>query len=121
MTLDRFKLIRSKKIGKTLHYFIADVPEEQDKYRVIFLNPLIPQIIEEFFKEERITISKLGEILDIYSGTIQYHIKKLKDLDLIRATKNQAGKKIHLINIELLKKYNEIFGEPDFSKLLQGL
>jgi predicted transcriptional regulator len=121
MTLNRFKLIRSNRIGKTLHYFIADVPKELDEFKVIFLNPLITQIIEEFFKDETTTISKMGEGLDIYSGTIQYHIKKLKDLNLIRTAKNQLGKKIHLINIELLKNYNEIFKEPDFSKLLKGL
>ncbi len=121
MTLERFKLIRSNRIGKTLHYFIADVPVDLDNYRVIFLNPLIPQIIEEFFKDEMISISTLGDILDIYSGTIQYHVKKLKELNLIRTAKNQAGNKIHLINIQLLKKYNEIFKEPDFSKLLKGL
>ena len=49
MTLERFKLIRSKKIGKTLHYFMANLPEDHDKFKVIFLNPLIPNILEEIF------------------------------------------------------------------------
>ncbi|MHA1490851.1 MAG: winged helix-turn-helix transcriptional regulator [Promethearchaeota archaeon] len=121
MTLERFKLIRSQKIGKSLHYFMVDVPDELDKFRVIFLNPLIPKIIEEFFKDETVSISKMAEILDIYSGTIQYHLKKLKELNLIKDTKNQSGKKIHVINIKLLKEYNNIFKEPDFTRLLQGL
>jgi len=121
MTLERFKLIRSKKIGKSLHYFIADVPEDYDKYRVIFTNPMIPKIIEEIFKKEEVSISKIGEILDVYSGTVQYHLKKLKELDLIKSKKNKKNLKIHLINIELLKKYNNFFKEPDFSKLLKGL
>jgi hypothetical protein len=121
MTLERFKLIRSKKIGKSLHYFPISIPEDLDKYKVIFLNPLIPKIVEELFKDETIQISKMGENLDIYSGTIQYHVNKLKELDLLKTSKNQSGKKIHLINIELLKNYNEIFKEPDFSRLLQGL
>ena len=121
MTLERFKLIRSKKIGKSLHYFAISIPEDLDKYKVIFLNPLIPKIIEELFKDETIQISKIGKNLDTYSGTIQYHINKLKERDLLKTSKNQSGKKIHLINIELLKNYNEIFKEPDFSKLLQGL
>ncbi|MFX1478720.1 MAG: hypothetical protein ACFFCI_11380, partial [Promethearchaeota archaeon] len=73
MTLERFNLIRSKKIGKTLHYFLADIPEDYDNYKIIFLNPLIPQILVEIFKEETITISKIGEILEIYPGTILYH------------------------------------------------
>ena len=121
MTLERFKLIRSRKIGKGLHYFLEDIPEDLDKYKVIFLNPLIPQIVEEFFRDDAVAISKMGETLNIYSGTIQYHVKKLKELNLLKVKKNQSGKKIHLINIEILKKYNDIFKEPDFTKLLKGL
>lgn len=121
MTLERFHLIRKRAIGKSLHYFAVNVPEDLDKYKVIFLNPLIPKIVEELFKDETIQISRMGENLDTYSGTIQYHVNKLKELDLLKTSKNQSGKKIHLINIELLKNYNEIFGEPDFKKLLQGL
>jgi len=121
MTLERFKLIRSKKIGKSLHYFLADVPEDYDKYKVIFSNPLIPKIIEEIFKDEGIAISRIGEILDVYSGTIQYYMKKLKDLDLIKSVKTQKEEKIHVVNVELLSRFNEFFGEPDFSKLLKGL
>jgi len=121
MTLENFNLIRSKKIGKSLHYFLSDVPEDYDKYKIIFLNHLIPQIIEEIFKDEEITVTSIGENLDIYSGTILYHIKKLKRLNLVRSAKNKAGKKIFLINIELLKKYNEFFKEPNFNEILQGL
>ena len=121
MTLENFKLIRSKKIGKTLHYFLDEMPEDFDKYRVIFTNDLIPQIIEEIFKEETISISGIGEKLDVYPGTIQYHFKKLKKLDLVKSVKNQKNEKIHLVNIELLKTYNKFFKEPDFSKLLKGL
>jgi len=97
------------------------VPEDYDKFKAIFLNPLIPQILEEFFKEESITISEIGNTLDMYSGTILYHVKKLKELNIVKSTKNQLNKKIHLVNIELLKKYNDYFKEPDFSKLLKGL
>jgi len=121
MTLERFHLIRSKKIGKSLHYFLVDVPEDYDKYKVIFSNPLIPKIVEEIFKDEGIAISKIGEILDVYSGTIQYYIKKLKDLDLIKPVKTLKNAKIHVVNVELLAKFNEFFDEPDFSKLLKGL
>lgn len=122
MTLERFKLIRSKKIGKSLHYFLVDVPEDYDKLKVIFINPLIPQIMEEIFKNEAVTISKMAEFLEIYSGTIQYHIKKLIELNLLKSTKNaNTNKKIHLANYELLKEYNKFFKEPDFSKLLQGI
>jgi hypothetical protein len=121
MTLERFKLIRSKKIGKSLHYFLSEVPEDYDSFKIIFLNPLIPKLLEEIFKDESITVSKIGENLEIYSGTILYHIRKLKDLNIVRSSKNKTGKKIFLINVELLKKYNDFFDEPDFSQLLKGL
>lgn len=121
MTLERFKLIRSKKLGKSLHYFLTDVPESYDEYKVIFNNPLIIEILEELVKDERVAISKIGENLEVYSGTIQYHIKKIKELDLVKTIKKKNNQTIHLVNIELLKKYNEIFKEPDFSKVLQGL
>ncbi|MFX1570795.1 MAG: winged helix-turn-helix transcriptional regulator [Promethearchaeota archaeon] len=121
MTLERFKLVRSKRIGKSLHYFLSDLAEDYDKYKVIFLNPLIPQILEELFRDEAISISEIGNTLDMYSGTILYHVKKLKELDIIKSAKNQSNKKIHLVNVELLKKYNDFFKEPDFGKLLKGL
>ena len=121
MTLERFDLIRSKKIGKTLHYFLSEVPEDYDKFKVIFLNPLIPKILEEIFKDEEITVTRMAANLEIYSGTLLYHIKKLKDLNLLKSAKNKSGNKIFLVNIELLKKYNEFFKEPDFSQLLKGL
>ncbi|MEE9376991.1 MAG: hypothetical protein V3V33_03035 [Candidatus Lokiarchaeia archaeon] len=122
VTLERFNLIRSKKIGKTLHYFLSEVPEDYDKFKVIFLNPLIPKLLEEIFKDEEVTVSKMAENLDnMYSGTILYHIKKLKDLNLLKSAKNKSGNKIFLVNFELLKIYNDFFDEPDFTLLLNGL
>ncbi|MHA1723830.1 MAG: winged helix-turn-helix transcriptional regulator [Promethearchaeota archaeon] len=121
MTLENFKLIRSKKIGKTLHYFLEEIPDDLDKFRVIFMNPLIPKIIEELFKDETISISMLASNLDVYAGTVQYHLKKLKELNIVRSLKKEEGTKFYLVNIELLKKYNEIFEEPNFSSLLRGL
>ena len=119
--MERFKLIRSKKIGKSLHYFGAEIPEDFDELKVVFTNPLIINILEELVKDESVSISRIGEILDVYSGTIQYHIKKLKQLDLVKSSKDQKNQTINIVNIELLKKYNEIFKEPDFSTLLNGL
>lgn len=121
MTLERFNLIRSKKIGKSLHYFLEEVPEDYDQFKIVFLNSLILKILEEILKVDTISVSTIGETLDVYPGTILYHLNKLKKLNLVRSTKNKTGKKIFLVNIELLKIYNEFFREPDFSKLLQGI
>ncbi|MHA1913744.1 MAG: hypothetical protein ACW986_02580 [Promethearchaeota archaeon] len=121
MTLERFNLIRSKKIGKSLHYFQVDLPPDYDQYKIIFLNPLIPKILEEFLRDESSNVTKVGESLEIYPGTILYHVNKLKQLNLVKSAKNKSGKKVFLVNFELLKKYNQFFREPDFSKLLNGL
>ncbi len=121
MTLENFDLIRSKKIGRRLHYFIKDIPTDFDKYKALFFNPLIPQIIEKIFEYEAVSITTIAEDLDVYPGTISYHINKMENLDIIKESKNSKGKKIHVINIGLLKKYNEVFKEPNFSELLRGL
>ncbi|TXT55621.1 MAG: hypothetical protein BAJALOKI1v1_2000007 [Promethearchaeota archaeon] len=121
MTLENFELIRSKKIGRRLHYFAKDIPDDFDEYKALFFNPLIPQIIEKFFYDETVSITEISETLDVYPGTINYHLKKLKKLNIIKTSKNNEGKKRHLVNIELLKKYNNIFKEPNFSNLLNGL
>jgi DNA-binding transcriptional ArsR family regulator len=121
MTLENFELIRSKKIGRRLHYFEKDLPDDFDEYKALFFNPLIPQIIEKFFYDETVSITEISETLDVYPGTINYHLKKLKKLDIIKTSKNKEGKKMYLVNIELLKKYNQIFKEPNFANLLNGL
>ncbi|MGV9172619.1 MAG: winged helix-turn-helix transcriptional regulator [Promethearchaeia archaeon] len=121
MTLERFELIRSKKIGRKLHYFLEDVPEDLDEYKAIFLDEMNYDIIKSFIKDESVAISTIADNLEVYPGTVQYHIKKLKKLNLIKSAKNESGEKIYLVNLELLKEYNEIFKEPDFSKLLKGL
>lgn len=121
MTLENFNIIRSKKIGRRLHYFIQDVPQDYDEYKALFFNPFIPEIIERFFEDESVSITSIAEDLDVYPGTISYHLNKMEELDILKESKNTKGKKIHVINISLLKKYNEVFKEPNFSELLKGL
>ena len=45
----------------------------------------------------------------------------LKSIQDILVRKKEEKREIENLNIELLKKYNEFFKEPDFSRLLQGL
>ena len=93
------------------------MPEDYDQFKIVFLNSLILKILEEILKVDTISVSTIGETLDVYPGTILYHLNKLKKLNLVRSTKNKAGKKIFLVNIELLKIYNEFFREPEFNLL----
>ncbi len=120
MTLERFKMIRSKRVGKSLHYFPAEIPEDDkiDKLRIMLSNPLIFKILEEISKDNTISISKIGDNIDYYSGTVQYHVKKLKKLDLLKISKDKEGRKTHIINKSIIIKYKNIYKEPDFSKIL---
>ena len=120
MTLERFKMIRSKRVGKSLHYFPAEILKDDqiDKLRIMLSNPIILKIIEEISKDNSVAISKIGENIDYYSGTVQYYVKKLKELKLLKVGKDEKGRKIHMIDKSIIKRYISIFKEPDFSKIL---
>ena len=120
MTLERFKMIRSKRVGKSLHYFPAEIIKDDqiDKLRIMLSNPIILKIIEEISKDNSVAISKIGENIDYYSGTVQYYVKKLKELKLLKVGKDEKGRKIHMIDKSIIKRYISIFKEPDFSKIL---
>ncbi len=113
MTLEAFQLIRTVKVGRTQNYFLANVPDIFDDLCVLFKNPLIPDIIRNFIKDPGASISGIAEELDVYHGAIQYHIKKLIEMNILRKEKVDKQNYYH-VNIELLKRYNKIFDEPPF-------
>ena len=111
MVLEAFGLIRSKKIGRTLNYFVTDLPVKYDELVVLFANPMVPEIIYEFIKDGNISLSEIARKLDVYHGAIQYHVKKLKSLDIL--IKNNGNWEI---NKKLLTDYNKMFDFPPFIK-----
>lgn len=121
MTLERFNLIRSKKVGKKLHYFMADVPEDYDNIKAIFLDPVYLKVIVELFKDNSIKNQEIAEICKISLNSAQYHVNKLKELNLLKKVKQDTGRTKKVLNIELLRKFNEYFKEPNFLKLLKGI
>lgn len=118
ITLNRFNLVRSKKIGKRVHYFLSDIPEIHDELKALFLNPLILKIIKKIKINKNINTSQIADSLNIYSGTIAYHIKKLIKVNVLKRTKTKKG--VYTINYSLLRSYNNIFLKPDFSKLFES-
>lgn len=111
MVLEAFGLIRSKKIGRTLNYFVTDLPEKYDDYVVLFANPMVPEIIFEFIQDGEISLSEIARKLDVYHGAIQYHVKKLKQMEILIKIENNW-----VINKELLSNYNKMFDIPPFFK-----
>ncbi|WP_457559247.1 winged helix-turn-helix transcriptional regulator [Candidatus Harpocratesius sp.] len=114
MVLEAFGLVRSKKIGRTLNYFLANLPEIFDEFVVLFSNPLVVDIIKILLKEENIGLSEIARRLGVYHGAIQYHVKTLENKDIL--IKNEKG--MH-INRSLLKSYNDLYKIPPFGDFIE--
>ncbi|MHA1819358.1 MAG: hypothetical protein ACTSU2_14040 [Promethearchaeota archaeon] len=141
MTLEAFGLIRTKKIGATLNYFPKDMPEIFDDLAVLFHNNILVEIIKCFIEKPDIKLMELSEKLGVFHRAIQYHLKKLVELnilipvqyeDFIKSSGDNPAlkdpddpsvdkdkrRKYYLINKELLKRYNMLFKVPPFSEWL---
>ncbi len=113
LVLEAFGFIRSKKIGRTLNYFYSQIPEIFDDFVVLFQNELIVQILQIFLNDPARTMSSVADELGVYHGAIQYHLKKLAKMDLLK--KEKTGNNIrYIINRNLLKRYNMLFRHPPF-------
>ncbi len=113
MVLEAFGLVRSKRIGRTQNYFLENVPEIFDDFVVLFLNPLVTNILMILIKE-KVGLSEIARRLGVYHGAIQYHIKNLIKMNLISKVDN-----IMNVNTELLTRYNELFKVPPFGNVIR--
>jgi len=102
------------KIGKIVHFFLYNTPQQYDELKALFLNPLIPKIINEIFKDIKISGIQLANNLNEPIHKIHYYLKKIKDLELIKKKRDKSGRKFYWINKNLLSCYNEVFKEPHF-------
>ncbi len=113
MVLEAFGLVRSKRIGRTQNYFLENVPEIFDDFVVLFLNPLVTNILMILIKE-KVGLSEVARRLEVYHGAIQYHIKKLIKMNLISKVDNTLN-----VNTELLRRYNDLFKVPPFGNVIR--
>ncbi len=112
--LIKYKIIRTHKIGKIVHFFLINTPPQYDELKALFLNPLIPKLIKEISKDKYISGIQIGNILNEPVHKIHYYLKKIKDIELIKKEKDKFGRKGYYINKILLSKYNKVFKEPQF-------
>ncbi|NHI92898.1 MAG: ArsR family transcriptional regulator [Candidatus Lokiarchaeota archaeon] len=84
MVLKNFNYIRSKKYNnpKLDLQFLKDFPEIYDDYFVIWKNENDREILTSLINNE-LNLTELSQKLNVHHSTIQYHLKKLKQLDLI--------------------------------------
>lgn len=113
IVLTKFGIIRSKKFGKTLHYFMKDFPESCEDLVILFQNHLLVSILKSFISDSSAPITQIASDLDVYHGTIQYHIKRLKECKLLMAQESD-GKKNYNPNFVILSNYNKKFQKPIF-------
>ena len=107
--LDAFSLIRKKKTGNKITYFLKNVPDTFDELVVLFSNPEITKTVFTLKSMKCSNISEIARRLDIFRGTIQYNVKKLLENGVF--TKNDSGIEV---NNQILSKYNQIYQSPAF-------
>jgi septum formation topological specificity factor MinE len=127
-TLEAFGLIRSSKIGATLNYFPADLPDVFDDLAVLFQNEIVIEIVRSFITKH-MTLMELAEKIGVYHRAIQYHIKTLlknnvlmeidpTEADLEPGEKIDSRRKYYAVNSGLLERYNRLFKIPPFIEWL---
>ena len=127
-TLEAFALIRSSKIGSTLNYFPADLPDVFDDLAVLFQNDIVTEIIHSFIGKH-MTLMELAEKIGVYHRAIQYHIKTLlqhsvlleieaTEVSLAPGEKIDSRRKYYRVNSGLLERYNRLFKIPPFVEWL---
>ncbi len=128
VTLEAFALIRSSKIGSTLNYFPADLPDIFDDLAVLFQNDIVTEIIHSFIGSH-MTLMQLAEKIGVYHRAIQYHIKTLltqnvlmeiepTEVSLNPGEKIDSRRKYYQVNSGLLERYNRLFKIPPFVEWL---
>lgn len=110
----KYKIIRTHRIGKIVHFFLINTPPQYDELKALFLNPLIPKLIQEISKDKYVSGIQLGNILDEPVHKVHYYLKKIKDLEIIEKNKDKSGRRGYWINKDLLSNYNKVFKEPPF-------
>jgi DNA-binding transcriptional ArsR family regulator len=123
-TLEAFGLVRSSKIGSTLNYFPADLPDVFDDLAVLFQNEIVTEIVRSFIGKH-MTLMELAEQIGVYHRAIQYHIKTLlehnvlleiepTEASLSPGEKIDSRRKYYQVNAGLLERYNRLFRIPPF-------
>jgi hypothetical protein len=114
LVLLRYKIIRIRKIGKIVHYFLEKTPSSFDELKALFLNPLVPRIISEILKDKTISRIQLSNKLNEPVHKIHYYLIKIKNLEVVKDIRDNNGKKVLWINKDLLSDYNKVFKDPSF-------
>ncbi len=101
--LKKFRYIRENKFTRYKVFFLSESPAEWDVKFSILSNDTTTSIFRKFFNHSILTIAELSESLDLHYTTIQYHLTKLQNAELIVETR-EAG----------LLKYTLTSNSPEF-------
>ncbi|HME53076.1 MAG TPA: hypothetical protein VKM55_12715 [Candidatus Lokiarchaeia archaeon] len=107
LVLERFDLIKKRKFGKLWNFFALNFNEDDTiaELVVVLYNDIVRQLIQLLLKNPDLTLMELAEsvIPPVYHGAIQYHLKKLEELGLVKPDGTRR-----VIDTDILQRYNAV-------------
>ncbi|MCP4760801.1 MAG: winged helix-turn-helix transcriptional regulator [archaeon] len=110
--LEDFQLIRKKRFGRSLAYFDNNLSEKYDKECFYLRNKKtldIINLLKQYTHKNGITQMEISKELKIAFGTVQNHLKKLKEINLINRITVES-KVYFIIDKDRMKELDPIIG-----------
>lgn len=107
LVLERFDLIKKRKFGKLWNFFALSFNENDTIAELVVLlyNDIVRQLVQLLLKNPELTLMELAEsvIPPVYHGAIQYHLKKLEELGLVKSDGTYR-----VIDTDILQRCNNV-------------
>ncbi len=94
---------------------IKDMDEIKNKAKLLkaISHPIRLCVVKGLMESEGYNVTKMQSCLDIPQSTLSQHLTKLKDLNIIEGKRNGVEIKYYVINEEVKKIVNTIFGNKE--------
>lgn len=107
MTLKRFDLVVSKRVGRTANYYLKDFPPDLMDLCAYLQNDLARDVLQQLLDHPEIGVLDLARALDVFHGAVQYHLKKFRKLDLVDADNHVDRALVERFNaVTKFRKFN---------------
>ncbi len=108
--LDKRSLIVSRKEGKYKRFYVRGDIDSSDKDRLAALRKELPRTIILFLMEyPGCTHKEISEVIDVAPSTLSYHLKNLREKNMVTYEKNQYCVKDEEAVADLLIQYRRTF------------
>jgi len=108
--LTKRSLVISRKEGKYKRFYVKGEIDRSDKDRLAVLRKELPRTIILFLMEyPGSTHKEISEVMDVAPSTLSYHLKRLRDKDIIIREDNRYKVKDEEAIANLLIQYRRTF------------